>query len=61
MRKKEFMEQKYNTCPECGYNNKKDYTKVYGDCLKCHYILDSKVYFKRNMNKSLRLWRGKFR
>lgn len=61
MTKEDFIKEKYNTCPKCGYNNKKDYTKMYGDCLQCHYILDTKAHFKRNMNKTLRLWRGKFR
>ena len=61
MTKEDFIKEKYNTCPKCGYNNKKDYTKMYGDCLQCHCILDSKVHFKRTMNKTLRLWRGKIR
>lgn len=61
MSREEFIKSKYNTCPKCGYNNKKDYTKTFGDCLNCQYILDEKTYFKRKMNKTMRLWRGKLR
>lgn len=46
-------------CDVCGYQNHKDYVKYSGVCHLCGKILDQKAYFKAQMNKKLRLWRGK--
>ena len=46
-------------CEKCGYCNHKSYIKYTGVCHLCGNILDQKAYFKCQMNKKLRLWRGK--
>lgn len=46
-------------CEICGYQNHKHYVKESGVCHLCGNILDDKAYFKSQMNKRLRLWRGK--
>lgn len=46
-------------CDVCGYQNHKYFVKQSGVCHLCGKILDEKAYFKCEMNKRLRLWRGK--
>jgi hypothetical protein len=46
-------------CDVCGYCNHKEYVKYSGVCHLCGKILDDRAYFKCQMNKRLRLWRGK--
>lgn len=46
---------------ECGYQNHEINVKRYGTCTGCGKVLDERVYFKRQMNKKLRLWRGKLK
>ena len=45
-------------CDICGYQNHKCYVKYSGVCHLCGKILDDRAYFKAQMNKKLRLWRG---
>lgn len=45
-------------CDVCGYQNGKDYVKFSGVCHLCGKILDEKAYFKQQLNKKMRLWRG---
>lgn len=45
-------------CEVCGYCNGKDFVKFSGVCHCCGKILDEKAYFKQELNKKLRLWRG---
>lgn len=52
--------EKHIIC-ECGYQNKPFNVKIWGTCTRCRKILDEKAYFKYQMNKKLRLWRGKLR
>lgn len=44
---------------ECGYNNQPHNVEVYGTCNGCKKVLDEKAKFRYDMNKKLRLWRGK--
>lgn len=46
-------------CDICGYENKKEFLQYSGVCHLCGKILDDRAYFKAQMNKRLRLWRGK--
>lgn len=46
-------------CPKCKYQNKPEYVMYSGVCNCCGEILDEKAYFKMQMHKKLRLWRGK--
>lgn len=46
-------------CDICGYNNHKYYVEQSGVCHLCGKILDGRAYFKCQMNRRLRLWRGK--
>lgn len=46
-------------CDICGYQNDKNLVKGSGVCHLCGKILDDRAYFKAQMNKKLRLWRGK--
>lgn len=39
-------------CPKCGYNNYKDRFNLYGTCLRCHSIIDKKIYLKRKLWES---------
>ena len=34
-------------CPHCGYNNEFFRFQNYGTCLRCHKIVDPKVYLHR--------------
>lgn len=54
--KKKYVE--FVIC-ECGYNNQPENVARYGTCRFCNKVLDEKVFFKREMNKRLRLWRKK--
>ena len=45
-------------CDICGYQNHKEFVDKSGVCHLCGKILDDKAYFKAQMNKKLRLWRG---
>ena len=46
-------------CDICSYGNNPDYVKYTGLCHGCGKVLDDKAFFKYQMNKKLRLWRGK--
>lgn len=48
-------------CPKCKYNNKPENVKFYGTCRLCDSVLDEKAKYKYEMNKRLRLWRGKLK
>jgi len=41
------LKVKYVICPKCGYNNKKERFSLYGTCLRCHRIIDKKIFIKR--------------
>lgn len=58
MAKKEFVNKNIK-CDICGYQNHEYYVKESGVCHLCGKILDERAYFKSQMNKKLRLWRGK--
>lgn len=45
----------------CGYHNNPDYLMYSGVCHCCGKILDPKAKFKADMNKKLKLWRGKLK
>lgn len=51
----QFKEKHFIVCPSCGYNNEKERFSKYGTCLRCHKIVDPKIYLKR------KLWEAKFR
>ena len=51
-------ELKMKKCPKCGKYSSMVYVKSYGACL-CGEVLDKKAKYKYEMNKRLRLWRGK--
>lgn len=53
--------EKYIQCDICGYHNQKDFVKHTGACHCCGKILDDKAYFKAQMNKKMRMWRGKLK
>jgi len=57
--KKKMVELKNIKCDVCGYQNHDYYVKKSGVCHLCGKVLDDKAYFKAQMNKKLRLWRGK--
>lgn len=59
MKKKKERFVEYTQCDQCGYRNNQDFLKYSGVCNCCHKILDEKAYFKAQMNKKMRLWRGK--
>lgn len=42
-------------CKFCGYNNEKNRFQNYGTCLRCHKIIDPKIYLRR------KLWESKHR
>lgn len=46
-------------CDVCGYYNSINLVKGSGVCHLCGKILDGRAYFKAEMNRRLRLWRGK--
>lgn len=46
-------------CDNCGYYNDIELLKRSGACHLCNKIIDEKSYFKSQMNKKLRLWKGK--
>lgn len=46
---------------DCGYNNKKMWVELSGVCNCCGSVLDELAHFKYEMNKKLRLWRGKLK
>lgn len=50
---KEYKEIKYTSCPHCGYNNKRGRLEKFGTCLRCHKIVDKKIYLRR------KLWEAK--
>lgn len=47
--KKEFKKENFVVCQYCGYNNKYRRFTLYGTCLRCHKIVDPKVYLKRRL------------
>lgn len=61
MKKKKYKDLGNIQCEKCGYCNHKEYVKYSGVCNGCGNILDEKAYFKFQMNKKLRLWKGKRR
>ena len=58
MAKKKFVNTNI-ICDKCGYQNKKEYIQYTGTCHLCGKVLDDKAHFKNEMNKKMRLWRGK--
>lgn len=36
-------------CPHCGYNNEERRFNLYGTCLRCHKVIDQKVYLRRRL------------
>lgn len=58
--KKKVKLENYD-CPYCGYSNLKKNYEVYGTCTRCGKVLNEKAKFKYEMNKKLRLWRGKLK
>lgn len=34
-------------CPFCGYNNEETRFSFFGTCLRCHKVVDKKIYIKR--------------
>jgi hypothetical protein len=58
MKKKWKEDLKHVVC-ECGYNNQPWNAEYYGTCTRCGKIINQEAYFKRMMNKKLKLWRGK--
>ena len=46
---------------ECGYQNHKEAIDIFGTCKGCGKVLNEKAKYKYEMNKRLRLWRGKMR
>jgi hypothetical protein len=46
---------------ECGYHNKPEYVKFTGICNGCKKVLDERAKFKNEMNKKMKLWKGKLR
>lgn len=46
---------------ECGYQNHKENVQVFGTCRGCGKVLDARAKYKYEMNKKLKLWRGKLR
>ena len=46
-RKKQAVE--FIVCPFCGYNNESRRFAFYGTCLRCHKIIDKKIYLKRRI------------
>lgn len=42
-------------CQFCGYNNEFNRFQNYGTCLRCHKIIDPKIYLRR------KLWESKHR
>ena len=56
-KKKEHINENIQ-CEKCGYCNHKDFVKYSGVCHLCGNILDDKAYFKQQMIKKMRLWRG---
>lgn len=59
MKKKKNFINTNVICDKCGYQNNPDFLKYSGVCHGCGKILDDKAYFKAQMNKKMRLWRGK--
>lgn len=50
--KKNFNHKKdlsFVVCQFCGYNNEFNRFQNYGTCLRCHKIIDPKVYLKRKL------------
>ena len=49
--KKRRYKEKINfiVCPYCGYNNEFYRFQNYGTCLRCHKVIDPKVYLKRKL------------
>jgi len=58
MQKKKPIKNVNIQCEKCGYCNHKEYVQYSGVCHLCGNILDDKAYFKQQMNKKMRLWRG---
>lgn len=49
MKELKIKDKVFLECPYCGYNNERQRFYRYGTCLRCHKILDKKVYLKRVM------------
>ena len=49
----EFIGKDFVVCPHCGYYNEEKRFQLYGTCLRCHKIVDKKIYLKR------RYWESK--
>lgn len=55
MEEKKIKKEFFVVCQFCGYNNKYKRFQIYGTCLRCHKIIDPKIYLKR------KLWEAKNR
>ena len=42
-----FINKHFIKCPHCGYNNEIRRFQNYGTCLRCHKVMDEKIYLKR--------------
>ena len=40
---------KFVVCQFCGYNNESKRFQNYGTCLRCHKIMDPKIYLRRRL------------
>lgn len=49
---KKDVQVNFVECPFCGYNNYKERLNLYGTCLRCHSIIDKKIYLKRKLWES---------
>ena len=49
MAKKFWKWTDFIECPYCGYNNESKRFQSYGTCLRCHRIIDKKIYLKRKI------------
>ena len=49
MKKKKYVYIEFVECPFCGYNNEPKRFQYYGTCLRCHEIIDKKIYLKRKI------------
>lgn len=45
----------------CGYHNRKCFVELSGVCKCCGTVLDDRAKFKYEMNKRLKLWKGKLK
>lgn len=53
-----WLEERIIIC-DCGYNNHKEAIDIYGSCIMCGKILDDRAYFRYQLKKKLKPWKGK--